>query len=94
VNDALAQRLGSDGEPERRFRFASPCREDACVQWTGERCGVIDRVNAAATPVELRRLPTCAIRRTCRWYAQSSTRACDVCSYVVTDQRPAEAEVR
>lgn len=29
--------------PERRFRFSQPCIESGCQQWTGSRCGVIDR---------------------------------------------------
>ncbi|HEY1917021.1 MAG TPA: hypothetical protein VGH27_15735 [Streptosporangiaceae bacterium] len=32
------------GHPERSFRFAGPCREAGCPQWTGQGCGVIDVV--------------------------------------------------
>ncbi len=37
-------------EPERRFRFAAPCVEAECRQWTGGRCGVIDRVVGPSAP--------------------------------------------
>ncbi len=43
--DAEFVRTASEGRvPEKRFRFASPCARGACSQWTGSRCGVIDRV--------------------------------------------------
>lgn len=94
VSDALAQRLTDGGGAEQRFRFASRCVEAECVQWSGSRCGVIDRVQAAATPIEISRLTACAIRRDCRWYAQAGTSACAVCPIVVTDQRPAQDRSR
>jgi len=28
--------------PERLFRFASPCRQNGCQQWTSKHCGVIN----------------------------------------------------
>ena len=36
-------------------------------------------------PVGSRRLPACAIRRTCRWYHQRGAEACAVCPLVVAD---------
>ena len=33
--------------PETRFRFAQPCAESRCSQWTGSRCGVIDQALAS-----------------------------------------------
>ena len=88
VDEDFARSLHEAGAPERQFRFASACVEGQCAQWTGDRCSVVDRVAAVAVPVELHTLPTCAIRRTCRWYAQAGSKACRVCAGVVTDQRP------
>src|ERR1700733_8067640 len=57
------------GRPEARFRFSSPCREGACPQWTGDRCGAVDLAIGKAVPVGTpapKTLPACSIRRTCR----------------------------
>lgn len=84
------------GHPERRFRFSSPCVQAACPQWTGTGCGVIDVV-IGSKPAELptgpaarpagppQSLPACAIRRTCRWFAQHGAAACAVCPAIVAD---------
>ena len=89
---AEAERYGS---PEARMRFAAPCATSGCSQWTGSRCGVIDKVMdfLEAEKVPLRAdLPPCAIRATCRWYDQSGARACKGCELVTTDMRaPASA---
>jgi hypothetical protein len=81
--------------PERRFRFAGPCVEGACSQWTGSRCGIIDRVSEAQAGVDPDavgfegHLPRCSIRASCGWFAQLGGRACAVCPLVITDQRQA-----
>ena len=75
-------------EPEKRFRFSSPCVRGACQQWTGERCGVIDGVVDQAARVGYEpqgALPECSIRPQCRWFGQSGADACRVCDQVVTD---------
>jgi len=78
------------GRPEARFRFSGPCIQAACPQWTGERCAVADMVVEAedsqavlASPESP--LPACAIRGSCRWYAQRGESACRVCPLVVAD---------
>lgn len=83
---AIARRGRSPG---KRFRFAGPCVESGCAQWSGGRCGVIDSVleerdellpNGAPAA-----LPHCAIRSACRWFAQAGAEACHVCPLVITD---------
>lgn len=78
----------AQSSPLRRFRFAEPCATSDCVQWTGERCGVIDGV-LAERPANAEQiappLPYCSIRKTCRWFAQSGRAACAVCRFVVTE---------
>lgn len=75
--------------PEKRFRFADTCVEGRCAQWTGERCGLIDRVleseDAVANGAEQRPLPRCAIRTRCRWFGQQGREACAACPLVVHD---------
>jgi hypothetical protein len=79
--------------PERRLRFSGPCVQAACANWSGERCDVIDVVLRTQTADALDRndggvnLRPCAIRESCRWFAQAGPPACDVCPEVVTDGR-------
>jgi hypothetical protein len=81
------------GRPERRFRFSDACVEGACPQWTGSGCGVIDiaigpapdKPAAEDSARAEKGLPACAIRRSCRWYAQRGAAACQVCPAIVAD---------
>ncbi len=96
VTAEFAQEAARSGPPEARMRFASACQTSGCSQWTGTRCGVIDRVlhHLEAVPEVLRTdLQPCAIRATCRWFDQSGATACHGCDLVVTDLRaPMAAE--
>ena len=76
--------------PEKRFRFASPCLETGCGQWTGNRCGVIDKVMQELDTLNERAFmpsapPACCIRDRCRWIRQLGDAACGACPEVVTD---------
>ena len=86
VDDAFVAAAREGREPEKRFRFSSPCAKGSCRQWTGSRCGVIDavldHVESGAAP-----LPDCSIRARCRWFLQSGPAACSVCPLVMTDAR-------
>ena len=82
--------LANEGRsPEARFRFASRCVQNGCKQWTGSRCGVIDRVVEILHTQEpdSESLPECSIRPQCRWYFQSGAKACSACPEVITDSR-------
>lgn len=85
--DFIAKAL-SGRTPEKRFRFAQPCRESGCQHWGDGRCGVAD----AATESDEGEgaLPACAIRPRCRWFAQSGASACRNCPTVVTDVTSSE----
>ncbi|MFF4891974.1 hypothetical protein [Micromonospora chersina] len=87
---ALAAAGDSDAPVESRFRLAGPCVTSSCGFWTGEHCGLGARMAASyaetAEPGE-EQLPKCAIRRTCRWFAEQGPAACAACSHVVTDAR-------
>jgi hypothetical protein len=93
IDEDFVQRAKQGRDPEKRFRFSGTCVESGCKQWTGSRCGVIDRVLAAGvTPPPVvasagtrASLPQCAIRSTCRWFAQSGAAACRVCPLIVTE---------
>lgn len=92
VGDDFVAKARQGRAPEKRFRFAAPCATKACRQWTGTRCGVIDRVldrlaDPPASEDPARDLPACAIRTSCRWYDQRGAAACAVCPEIVTDTR-------
>lgn len=86
VDEEFAERARRGRAPEKRFRFASACVECGCKQWTGTRCGVIDRVlDLAEEEDATAALPRCGIRPRCRWFQQSGPDACAVCPLIVTD---------
>jgi hypothetical protein len=79
-------RLGR--KPEARFRFAGPCQGNHCMQWTGERCGVVDAVLHEIRAADMTLpslLPACAIRENCRWFSQAGADACRACPFVITE---------
>ncbi|MEV1330895.1 hypothetical protein AB0J20_15105 [Micromonospora costi] len=80
----------TDAPVESQVRLAGPCVTSRCGFWTGEHCGLgkrlADSYQEAVGPAEVD-LPRCAIRRTCRWYAEQGRAACAACSHVVTDTR-------
>ena len=85
--DEFFVKLAHEGRtPEKRFRFADSCLKSGCQQWTGNRCGVIDRVLADNPDyVGAAELPACSIRSDCRWHQQIGAQACGVCPLIVTD---------
>jgi hypothetical protein len=89
IDEEFVARARKGRPPERRFRFAAPCVESGCRQWTGSRCGVIDGILASpvepAEPAAHDGLPHCAIRSACRWFHQSGPEACAACPLVITD---------
>lgn len=95
IDDGFIAAAQEVGPPERRMRFAAPCATSGCSQWTGDRCGVIDRVldHLATMDAPLRdTLPPCPIRGTCRWFDQTGEVACRACDLVVTDNSAIAAE--
>lgn len=79
--------------PEMRFRFANRCVQNACKQWNGKGCGVIDMVmDFISIEEKIQRLPACGIRKYCRWYLQNGPNACTACQYVITDNAAEKQE--
>jgi len=89
VNEEFVQKANESGEPERRFRFADKCVKSGCKQWTGKSCGIMNELAEANPSVKAgdEELPTCIIRRTCRWYSQEGGKACKICLFVVTQSQ-------
>lgn len=71
------------------FRFAAPCVESKCTHFDGVKCQLAARVAEGLDRV-VDKLPPCAIRKTCRWYAQEGARACARCPQVVTQVTDAD----
>jgi hypothetical protein len=88
VSAVFAQAAQAAGEPEKRFRFAGPCVAQRCRQWSDGACSVPGTVaKLLADVAHDRKAPAhCAIRDTCRWFAQSSYAACDICPLVTTER--------
>ncbi len=88
VDTAFVQIARKGRKPEARFRFSSTCREKGCVQWTGERCSVVDLVLCEIAVAEIAmptKVPNCSIRSNCRWFDQAGFTACRACQLVSTD---------
>lgn len=66
------------------FRFAAPCEQAGCTNWSGDHCRVAERL-VQILPVSSLELPACVIRPDCRWFAQEGGAACMRCSQVVTN---------
>lgn len=89
VDQDFLDASGAQGPVEARMRFAGKCQTSGCSQWTGRRCGVIDRAMAhleglGELPVTAALRP-CVIRADCRWFHQRGTAACGTCTLIVTD---------
>ena len=82
VSDTILQAVG-DVPPTLVYRFAAPCAEKACTHFAEGKCQLAARVAEGLAP-RVDRLPPCAIRKTCRWYAQEGRPACARCPQVVT----------
>jgi hypothetical protein len=95
VDQAFVERASQQGPPEARMRFAGTCVTSGCKQWTGTRCGVIDRamrdIEAAGGAAVSDSLPPCTIRATCRWFRQIGADACAACTLIITETRDAVA---
>jgi hypothetical protein len=81
VDRELLRRLGPDSEA--RFRFAQPCVETGCKNWTGNNCGLIAGLTSGQDASPRRDdLPACSIRSHCRWFDERGPDACAVCPRV------------
>lgn len=69
--------------PTLVYRFAAPCATQSCTHFDGTNCKLASRIVEGFDPV-VDHLPPCAIRKTCRWYAQEGDAACQRCPQVTT----------
>lgn len=88
VSAEFAEAAVTAGEPEKRFRFAGPCVAQRCGQWADGQCGVPRAVAKLLAEFQHDRTAPkhCAIRPACRWFAQDSYAACELCPLVTTER--------
>jgi hypothetical protein len=85
--------LAAPVKPTEVFRFAAPCAASQCQHFDGSQCVLATRT-VALLPRVVGRLPRCAIRPRCRWWAQEGPAACFRCPQIVTEYSGASATVR
>ncbi len=87
IDKDFVAKARAKGVPEAKMRFAAPCQEGKCGHWTGDACGLIDKVmahiEAEAPEMKAVEVPPCTIRASCRWYMQTGAQACLSCDLVV-----------
>ena len=71
------------------FRFAAPCEQSGCRNWSGNSCRVAERL-VQILPVMPAHVPDCPLRGTCRWFDQEGSAACLRCPQAVTDHEDFE----
>ena len=94
IDKNFVDEANADGKAETRFRFASPCVKSACTQWENGGCGIVKDVTEAPQSAELnlaKNLPSCSIRKDCRWFNERRAAACRVCTFVITDDDASSA---
>lgn len=74
------------------LRLAGACAEHACAHFVDEHCSLGERA-AAELPAVVQRLPRCAIRRDCRWYAEQGGAICRRCPAIVSSQTSESEEL-
>lgn len=83
IDEEFVETAHTGRAPEMRFRFAEPCGQGSCAQWTGHGCGLVDLVIGADPGGAGDDLPCCGIRRDCRWYYERGRLACHACPAIV-----------
>lgn len=73
-------------EPTEVLRIAAPCAGHSCQHFDGNRCQLVSRTVKYLEPV-VDKLPACAIRSSCRWWAEQGKAACCRCPQVITDSK-------
>lgn len=92
VGEAMLASLG-DLDPTRVFRYAGRCENGRCAQYEGGRCSLGQRI-ATQLPAVVSQLPSCRIRASCRWFAETGEAACLRCPQVVTLVPPEQNGLR
>lgn len=86
INEDFVQVASQGRNPQARFRFAEPCAQGSCHNWSGHDCSLVRELLQEA-PASLTdgtlELPKCGIRASCVWFGQRGRSACGVCPLIV-----------
>jgi hypothetical protein len=86
VDEDFVQAAGKGRNPQTRFRFAEPCVQKSCQNWSGGDCSLIGELlkdlPPSITSVSTAELPKCGIRASCVWFGKRGRSACSVCPFV------------
>lgn len=85
VNAAFVAEAGNHRAPEKRFRFAAPCKAGGCSNWDGHKC-TVPEVTSSILSSRDAGYPVCGIRSDCRWFDQDGFLACSLCVQVTTQR--------
>lgn len=95
IDEAFVETANAAAPAEQSFRFTNKCVESGCMQWTGTRCGVADKVLSVLDQLPVvEALPECGIRPQCRWFGQNGPVACRACAFVITHTTEAEWDMQ
>ena len=74
------ENLSQSGDQDHPYRLMGKCITSNCFHWSGSSC----QLGEAVSSVNIRKKNDshCAIRASCRWYAENSVDACSTCSYI------------
>lgn len=75
------------------LRIAARCQESQCQHFDGSECSLARRI-VETLPEVSSSLPPCAVRRSCRWYAEQAGQACRRCAQIVTEVAPSTVDAR
>jgi hypothetical protein len=75
------------------FRLSARCEEKKCTHFDGARCRLAVRI-AQMLPEVTAVLPSCNIRRECRWFRQEGRAACLRCPQIVTGNPDADDRLK
>lgn len=89
INVSFVEEAKKHRTPEKRFRFASSCKQKKCRNWNGDQCTIPDTVEQLLLYAPINTIPECGIRNLCRWHLQSGENICLLCPFITT-QRGAE----
>jgi hypothetical protein len=81
TNDVLA--LSAPLKPTEVFRLSATCAEHKCPHFDGADCRLATRI-VKILPAVVDALPSCTIRKDCRWYSQEGAAACQRCPEITT----------
>lgn len=87
IDEDFVQAASKGRNPQTRFRFAEPCAQKSCQNWSGSDCSLVNELlrdrPTTITSGSTAELPKCGIRASCVWFAQRGRSACSVCPFVV-----------